>query len=217
MYFYLPHWPRVLGVSLSFVTSRPQDSPLTKRASTTSWWWKLPWFIKRWTSLHLNSWQNEGISADCFFTAVSNLLSITLKQQEPNLIDGVVSWFRQSQHFFIIMLNVNGNAIVSTAMLLFQRQSCCFIGNAVFSTAMLLFQRKFCCFKGNAVVLTAMLLFQWQCCCFNDNAVFSTALLLFQQQCSNFNKNDIVSKAILCINKVVLKTSSCDNWWIWVQ
>ena len=177
MYFYLPHWPGVLGVSLSFVTSRPQDSPLTKRASTTSWWWKLPWFIKRWTSLHLNSWQNEGISADYFFTAVSNPLSITLKQQESNLIDGVVSWFRQSQHFFIIMLNVNGNAIVSTAMLLFQ----------------------------------------WQCCCFNDNAVFSTALLLFQQQCSNFNKNDIVSKAVLCINKVVLKTSSCDNWWMWVQ
>ena len=35
-----------------------------------------------------------------FFTAVSNLLSITLKQQEPNLIDGVVSWFNQSHNIF---------------------------------------------------------------------------------------------------------------------
>ena len=173
MYFYLPHWPRVLGVSLSFVTSRPQDSPLTKRTSTTSWWWKLSRFIKRLTSLHLNSWQNEGISADYFFTAVSNPLSITLKQQESNLIDGVVSWFRQSQHFFIIMLNVNGNAIVSTAMLLFQRQCCCFNNKAVVSTAMLLFQRQCCCFNGNSVVSRA-------CCCFNGNAVVSMAMLLFQ-------------------------------------
>ena len=164
MYFYLPHWPRVLGVSLSFVTSRPQDSPLTKRTSTTSWWWKLSRFIKRLTSLHLNSWQNEGISADYFFTAVSNPLSITLKQQESNLIDGVVSWFRQSQHFFIIMLNVNGNAIVSTAMLLFQRQCCCFNGNAVVSMIMLFFQRHCCCFNSNAVILTKMILFQKQCC-----------------------------------------------------